>query len=169
MTELYRAYDANGVLLYVGISWSAAARYYNGHRLRAEWSDKVASITIERFTTRNEALAAEAAAIEAENPAHNTRGKPIVTVKAGDGFRRIPEPTPAEAPAPPAPRPQQIWGGEIRTMVYDPAGAAKDDPRTFDNIAYLIRASRSGDTVIQAAPLPDDAYAELVREGVNVL
>jgi hypothetical protein len=74
-TELYRHFDADGRLLYVGISLSTIARF-DAHRTRSHWSSKVATITIERFETRNEAFAAEAAAILAESPLHNLAGKP---------------------------------------------------------------------------------------------
>jgi len=53
-TELYRHFDANGSLLYVGISLSTAQRM-GEHRCGSEWWKKVVSITIQRFPTRKPA------------------------------------------------------------------------------------------------------------------
>jgi hypothetical protein len=86
-TELYRHYDADGNLLYIGISLSTAHRL-GQHRLTSKWSHRVVTITIERFATRDEALAAELRAIQAEGPLFNKIGKgqkpppPTVTVQA---------------------------------------------------------------------------------------
>jgi hypothetical protein len=83
-TELYRHYDDAGNLLYIGISLSTAHRL-GQHRLTSKWSHRVATITIERFATRDEALAAELRAIQTESPLFNKIGKgqkaPSPTVK----------------------------------------------------------------------------------------
>lgn len=68
-TELYRHYDAAGRLLYVGISLDATVRL-QGHRVKS-WFDLVSFITIERFSTRTEALTAERDAILKEEPEFN--------------------------------------------------------------------------------------------------
>lgn len=73
-TELYRHFDASGALLYVGISLSTAQRM-GEHRCGSVWWRKVASITIERFSTRKAALDAERKAVQTENPLHNVTGK----------------------------------------------------------------------------------------------
>lgn len=69
-TQLYRHFDADGRLLYVGISLSAILRF-EAHRTGSNWAQKVATITIEHFPTRAEALAAEVRAIRTELPIHN--------------------------------------------------------------------------------------------------
>jgi predicted GIY-YIG superfamily endonuclease len=69
-TELYRLFDANGRLLYVGISLSAVARLKQ-HEQTKHWSNSIARVEVERFSSRSEACRAEAKAILAENPAHN--------------------------------------------------------------------------------------------------
>ncbi len=76
-TALYRHFNADGALLYVGISASLLARQAS-HMLRSHWSRHIATITIERFQTREAALEAEAAAIVAEKPRHNKAGVPVV-------------------------------------------------------------------------------------------
>jgi hypothetical protein len=69
-TQLYRHYDAQGRLLYVGISSSALLRMA-AHKVNASWFNDVARIEIEAHPSRKAAQAAEAAAIESEKPLHN--------------------------------------------------------------------------------------------------
>lgn len=74
LTALYRHFDADGRLLYVGISLSPARRLSN-HAAGSRWADKIAHVTIEWLPTRQEALAAEGRAIASENPLHNIVGR----------------------------------------------------------------------------------------------
>ena len=67
-TDLYRYFDKDGTLLYVGISWSAIIRATR-HRDRAHWWNAVASMTREVHPTRGDA--AERHAIMSERPLHN--------------------------------------------------------------------------------------------------
>lgn len=67
---LYRLYDANDQLLYVGISKSAIRRLHQ-HLEAQPWSEQIATQTIERYATRIELEAAEKQAIEREAPIHN--------------------------------------------------------------------------------------------------
>jgi hypothetical protein len=69
-TELYRHFDADGNLLYVGISLSVLHRLRR-HRQKSAWFGRIVRITIERFATREIALAAEKAAIQVEHPRFN--------------------------------------------------------------------------------------------------
>ena len=69
MICLYRHFDENDRLLYVGISVDALSRTIQ-HK-RSAWWGEVATITIQRFATRDEALRAEAEAIRCERPKHN--------------------------------------------------------------------------------------------------
>jgi len=69
-TSLYRQYDADGELLYVGISRSVSRRTLD-HLNYACWASDIATIKVEHFKTKYEALEAEAAAVECENPKHN--------------------------------------------------------------------------------------------------
>jgi hypothetical protein len=70
---LYRFFDQNGRLLYIGITCNPGARF-NSHRLSKTWWNEIASITLERFSTRNELMAAERSAILSELPLHNIAG-----------------------------------------------------------------------------------------------
>lgn len=71
---VYRHFDASGRLLYIGCSMDPARRF-GVHRCVAPWARQVANITLEWFDSREEAEAAEAAAIARENPPHNRHGR----------------------------------------------------------------------------------------------
>ena len=70
MTELYRHFDSNNNLLYVGISLSSLNRL-GQHRDHSHWFNEISKVTIQRFATRKEALAAERQAVVSENPKCN--------------------------------------------------------------------------------------------------
>ena len=72
MTALYRHYDRNGKLLYVGISISAFTRFMS-HRTKSKWACEIAAMTIEACADRAEALERERAAIQAERPLWNIK------------------------------------------------------------------------------------------------
>lgn len=69
--QLYRHFDKDDILLYVGISWSTISRW-SQHLRGSPWSARVVKITIQTFETREAALDAECKAIKEENPAFNT-------------------------------------------------------------------------------------------------
>jgi len=69
-TDLYRYFDAEGRLLYVGISFSAIARAAQ-HRESTGWWCDVARMHVEHLPTRSDALDAERQAIRTEQPLHN--------------------------------------------------------------------------------------------------
>lgn len=95
-TELYRHYDKDGTLLYVGISLSAVMRL-GQHKAYSRWFAKIDTIKIERHTSRRAALAAEKRAIKSERPKYNkTHGtyktvepKQVVERSCEDLLRRI--------------------------------------------------------------------------------
>lgn len=72
-TSLYRAFAADGSLLYVGISLHAMQRLYS-HARRSTWWPEVTNVTVERFPTRRAAQKAELAAIRRERPRYNIDG-----------------------------------------------------------------------------------------------
>lgn len=72
-TALYRFYDADDRLLYVGVSDNLAARF-KFHR-QTQWWSAVARKTIAWYGTRNKAFAAEDWAIKTECPLHNLQGQ----------------------------------------------------------------------------------------------
>jgi hypothetical protein len=69
---LYRHFDEDGILLYIGISISLIGRIIN-HRGNSFWFDDVATVTVKRFATKREVLDAEKLAIIKENPKHNIK------------------------------------------------------------------------------------------------
>lgn len=69
-TSLYRHFDADGELLYIGISLSWPVRT-KAHAGSSRWFDRVARVEIEQFETREAALDAEREAIKAEKPKFN--------------------------------------------------------------------------------------------------
>ena len=77
LTTLYRYFDSDGHLLYVGITGDNTKRQ-SQHRRNAFWFGEIASATFEHLPTRQEALEAEAKAIKNENPKHNiSRGSTL--------------------------------------------------------------------------------------------
>ena len=100
MTTLYRFFDADDQLLYVGIAGNPGRRFHqhaNGPDGKPWWG-QVTRSTMEHFATREAAAAAEVAAIVAERPLHNVvhnKGKAYLAARrARFEF--------GETPAPPA-------------------------------------------------------------------
>ena len=76
LTTLYRFYDKNGDLLYVGVSCGFGARVRVHRSESDEWWSQVHTARFEHFLTRPLALEAERDAIRAEHPRYNIAGKP---------------------------------------------------------------------------------------------
>ena len=76
-TQLYRHFDKNNNLLYVGISLSTFNRL-SQHKDHSGWFYGITNVTIEHFPTREEALAAERKAIKSENPKFNIASRKTV-------------------------------------------------------------------------------------------
>jgi hypothetical protein len=71
-TYLYRFYDADATLLYVGITSGLVDRF-EAHMKGKEWWRDVRNIVIERHETRADALHAERHAIQSEGPVYNVQ------------------------------------------------------------------------------------------------
>lgn len=69
-TTLYRLFDRDGGLLYVGIT-STGLHRLKEHARSKHWFFDAVNVTLEHFPTRVEALDAETLAIHDENPRHN--------------------------------------------------------------------------------------------------
>lgn len=67
---LYKHYDSDGNLLYVGISFSIAQRI-SQHKKSSNWFADSGHITILKFASRSLAEEAEQKSIRNENPLHN--------------------------------------------------------------------------------------------------
>lgn len=90
-TALYRHFDANGTLLYVGISATPAYRL-NQH-IDREWFNDIRLVKVEMYPTREEALEAEINAIKTEAPRFNSRHVPqyqkhLIRLHTGD-YKRL--------------------------------------------------------------------------------
>ncbi|MEQ8511188.1 MAG: hypothetical protein RLN67_02400 [Algiphilus sp.] len=72
-TTLYRYFDAENRLLYVGVANDFEARD-RAHRSASPWYQQKAQATTTQFPTRAEALAAERQAVRNESPLHNEQG-----------------------------------------------------------------------------------------------
>jgi len=95
MTNLYRHFDAEGNLLYVGISLNAINRL-SQHKQASGWFDDIARVDIKTLPSRKEALDAETKAIQTEAPKYNKQKrtpppKPHVKAEEAKGqlVRRI--------------------------------------------------------------------------------
>lgn len=73
---LYRHYDEDGKLLYVGIT-DQPARRLTEHERNAPWRGKIASVITQRFNSQQEAVVAERIAIHDENPIWNIDRHPV--------------------------------------------------------------------------------------------
>lgn len=78
-TALYRFFDAEGRLLYVGIAVDFEVRREQ-HQKKAKWWPDQVRYEVEWLPDRASALAAELRAIQTEGPLHNVRG----TGRAGE-------------------------------------------------------------------------------------
>ena len=70
MQTLYRFYDAEGSLLYVGITKFFEPRLKQ-HYKNAEWFFETAHVRLEHYQTRQEVELAETRAIQTERPSYN--------------------------------------------------------------------------------------------------
>lgn len=69
-TTVYRLFDADGNLLYVGCTNGVKARFKT-HQATKEWWTEVVLADLEHFPNRQQAIAAEAEAIRNEQPKYN--------------------------------------------------------------------------------------------------
>jgi len=67
---LYRHFNKDGELLYVGITVSVVGRLVQ-HKAGSFWFDEIATITIEKYPTHAEVAKAEEDAIKKESPIYN--------------------------------------------------------------------------------------------------
>lgn len=92
VSTLYRFYDAEENLLYVGVTQRGPARFKE-HASNKDWWSRVATITLEHFASSEDAYIAEGHAIRAERPRHNVVSN-----------RRDSRTTRADLPLPPSAR-----------------------------------------------------------------
>lgn len=78
--RLYRHFDKQQNLLYVGISLRAFQRL-SEHREHSHWFSDIANVTFEPFSTKEAALAAEKQAIQSESPKFNVHYNKMLKAK----------------------------------------------------------------------------------------
>jgi hypothetical protein len=155
-TDLYRHFNRQFRLLYVGISLNAWERARQ-HKSIAQWADEGFLMTVETHPNRAAALAAEAEAIRTEAPVYNIAGRARV------------EPTPAlKAEPPPAPK--------VEPTKVKPRAAAEAPFRTYRDAAHrslIIKQSRMFEKITDQWQLERWnsfvlEYAELRGDGMRV-
>lgn len=85
---LYRHFDAQGNLLYVGIT-NYEPKRRNEHKLEAKWFKEIARVETAEFDTRAEAAVAEITAIFTEKPLHNIESRRVISQKAEAQRKRL--------------------------------------------------------------------------------
>lgn len=91
-TALYRLFDVNGTLIYLGIAYAPESRWYQ-HSREKKWWPNVAEKRVVWYETREQAEAAELLAIRTEHPQHNRAGveRPDPgPAMAADGVQDVP-------------------------------------------------------------------------------
>lgn len=88
-TALYRLYDINDQLLYIGIAFDPATRGYQ-HKKTKSWWPEVAWRDVTWFETRREAEAAEREALRAERPLYNVAGSSGIPAATSPTVRATP-------------------------------------------------------------------------------
>jgi len=71
-TQLYRHFNAEGQLLYVGVSLRSMKRLAE-HKNNSDWFNEITRVDIEHFSDRKTAMDAERKAVQEENPKYNKR------------------------------------------------------------------------------------------------
>lgn len=137
-TVLYRFYDADDVLLYVGISVDPKTRDYQ-HARQSVWWPKAARKEVCWYDTWIEADAAEKAAIVAERPLYNIAG-------ACD---------PVTLPHPPRPL-RPALSPSTKTRLRAAAEAARRAPD--DLLNAMVEAAKDGATNLDIAKEIDFFY-----------
>jgi hypothetical protein len=129
-TALYRFFDADGRLLYVGITFAIRQRWY-AHAQEKTWWPQVAHKQVEWLPNRYRAAKAEIAAIKAERPLYN--------VQDNDAEHTTPPPATCE-PAPAYPEETLIsLRKAVRTRDDKERRAAKMRAQLADVIAESLR------------------------------
>lgn len=79
-STVYRCYDAEGRLIYVGCTGNLEQRL-RGHRNSSWWSVQIADVRTTDYPTAIEGRIAEREAIRTEHPRWNTQGRVVLTVE----------------------------------------------------------------------------------------
>ncbi|MFI2078489.1 GIY-YIG nuclease family protein [Streptomyces triculaminicus] len=86
-TAVYRLFDAEGRLLYVGMGRNPMQRW-GSHAEQHPWWPRVVRFTVKWHPTRQEAAAEERQALRSESPVNNIHGTERHGLVTGAGVRR---------------------------------------------------------------------------------
>jgi hypothetical protein len=157
-TAVYRFFDADGRLLYVGMTNNLRSRW-TAHAAEKPWWPEVASQSATWFGTRTEAAAAESAALKTENPVHNVHSTPrhgenlSHAIKAKrERMRRANEDQGQDAWHVIVTREGRDWLAEVQSIQEGAATYA----RTLKGLDKNVR-----EVIVLGADLPDDAMDDL--------
>ena len=170
-TDLYRHFDEEGRLLYVGVSFGTIARLQQ-HRVHSHWYGQIRKVTVQKFASRVAAHKAERRAIAEEKPLYN-----IAHVGRPPRVRRPAKPKPKPRPqtpmfGPPAPykgRPVGLVSGEV------PEGFPVPPERIFRAeveraVERVIKVCWPEDTIhVLNAEFPANMVPKLESEGIHVV
>lgn len=150
MASLYRHFDANGRLLYVGVSLSTVARL-SQHR-SSPWFDEIATVTSQNFPTQADAYKAERSAIWRELPIYNKRGlRPCETVALDALGYKTPDLhslTARPFKVKPSPEPLKPTPGQKRRVIVLTPDPSPSAPYEYDNEAWALRQADAGDMLL---------------------
>jgi predicted GIY-YIG superfamily endonuclease len=154
-TAVYRLFDTEDDLLYIGVSDQFGARWHQHAKVQPWWRD-VDHQTITWFDTRDEALATETAAIKAEQPLYNIvhngqHGRPGSAKDAVTGFM-IPE----------DPRDVEVWRSAEALRAAEKAHQIAQEEHVSCVLAAL-RAGRGPTAVVNLSPFTDAHIRKLAR------
>lgn len=147
MTTLYRAWASDGRLLYVGVTDDLTKRILTHANRRALWIPIMESLSIERYTTRQEALADEREAIRTEWPLYNVEHSidPVTPRRQirNHEMRPLQMWDPTEPPEETEARFQRSWREHcrihdaIRLAEYEALGI-RSKPRRFGSLVTVV-------------------------------
>jgi predicted GIY-YIG superfamily endonuclease len=89
-TAVYRLYDANEVLLYIGMSRDPDKRL-EWHKATQAWGSQVCQRSVTWHATREDAALAEVTAISAERPLYNFSNSPYRALEADGMLAAVPK------------------------------------------------------------------------------
>jgi hypothetical protein len=171
VASLYRHFDINGRLLYVGISLNAAARL-SQHRT-SKWFNEIASVTVEHFDDAQAAKRAEGEAIFKELPLYNVAGvRSVETVALDELGYRTPENHLATAnplTVSPIPEPRKFRPGSNRRVIVLTPNPHPSADLEYSDEFMALRQAYTGDVLLCSGmklSLAGEIQAE--REGIIV-
>lgn len=149
-TALYRFFDIEGSLIYVGISMNLPARFYQHERL-SPWMTETSKITVTWYPTREAAMTAEFAAIETETPKYNQVGLVRHQTEESPQERKISQRKHQSLAAMEREIVQAVETLEVAQVyaLYTLSAVARRLDLSIDNVRWLIEEKKLGHVVFR--------------------